>query len=536
MKKILLLLLALISIQISYSQQGKGLSNTVDNTGYCYVTGVVNDAYSGSDILVVKYDLYGDTLWTRTYSGTDHSPYVQGVAVKTGINGDVYVVGNIANTGNGLDVVLLKYSADGNLVRYSPMPEINTMSDDKAFGIALDQNDNVYITGSRQGSNSIQMFTAMYNSDCVYQWVGFDGVSGMNASGVAIALDHSGNVCVTGYTSTSNEGNDIMTVKYNSGGRELWNKTVNGNANSDDRPFGIAVDEQDNVIIAGYITNHPSNPNTDIAVIKYYPSGDVAWAQSYGDSVSNDKALGIAVDETDAIYVTGYAANSLGGKNYSTLKLDPTYGGKLWNTIYPGGSNDQANSIGLIKNNGTTVGVVVTGQSVGADNTNDYATVGYDVTSGDQQLESRYTATSSSDDVAEQLAVSNDGTIYVTGYSQVRINARTTSVFKTQSLKWNAGKNHTLSANLPHKFALYQNYPNPFNPSTKIIFDLAKETNVKIVVYDLLGRQISIIADSYMKAGSHEISFNGSDLSSGIYFYELRTDGFREVRKMSLIK
>ncbi len=93
-----------------------------------------------------------------------------------------------------------------------------------------------------------------------------------------------------------------------------------------------------------------------------------------------------------------------------------------------------------------------------------------------------------------------------------------------------------LGVNVPDKFALKQNYPNPFNPATKINFDLAKNTNVKLTVFNSLGQKVMDIFDGYKQAGSYQADFNGGSLSSGVYFYRLETDFYTETKKMQLVK
>lgn len=91
--------------------------------------------------------------------------------------------------------------------------------------------------------------------------------------------------------------------------------------------------------------------------------------------------------------------------------------------------------------------------------------------------------------------------------------------------------------NMPHKFELKQNYPNPFNPSTSIEFSLNKASHVTLRVFDVLGRQVAVLADEYRQAGSYEVSYDAGRLSSGVYYYTLTTDnGFSETRKMILSK
>lgn len=89
---------------------------------------------------------------------------------------------------------------------------------------------------------------------------------------------------------------------------------------------------------------------------------------------------------------------------------------------------------------------------------------------------------------------------------------------------------------LPVKYALYQNYPNPFNPATTIKFDLPVGDIVKIKLYDIIGREVSVIVNGKMDAGTHEIKFDASDLPSGVYFYRLETPRMIDVKKMILVK
>ncbi|NOS86068.1 MAG: T9SS type A sorting domain-containing protein, partial [Ignavibacteria bacterium] len=94
----------------------------------------------------------------------------------------------------------------------------------------------------------------------------------------------------------------------------------------------------------------------------------------------------------------------------------------------------------------------------------------------------------------------------------------------------------TVSNNVPSEFKLYQNYPNPFNPETNIKFDIPGDAEVKIAVYDMLGREVQVIANEFKIAGSYEMSFDASHLSSGTYFYKLTAGSLTDIKKMVLIK
>ena len=92
------------------------------------------------------------------------------------------------------------------------------------------------------------------------------------------------------------------------------------------------------------------------------------------------------------------------------------------------------------------------------------------------------------------------------------------------------------SNTIPDKFHLAQNYPNPFNPTTAIRFSIAKNVNVKLKVYDITGREVASLLNEEMMPGVYEYTFNGSNLSSGAYFYRLEAGDFIETKKMMLVK
>ena len=88
----------------------------------------------------------------------------------------------------------------------------------------------------------------------------------------------------------------------------------------------------------------------------------------------------------------------------------------------------------------------------------------------------------------------------------------------------------------PLSFTLKQNYPNPFNPTTNIEFSIPVSGFVSLKIYDISGKQVGHLVNNILREGSYSANFNASNLSSGIYFYTLKTDGFVETKKMLLVK
>jgi hypothetical protein len=90
--------------------------------------------------------------------------------------------------------------------------------------------------------------------------------------------------------------------------------------------------------------------------------------------------------------------------------------------------------------------------------------------------------------------------------------------------------------NIADRFELMQNYPNPFNNKSKIKYQISKMSEVKLVLRDVLGREVGVLIDGIKEAGSHEIIFDAADFATGIYFYTLTADGFTDTKKMILLK
>ncbi len=126
--------------------------------------------------------------------------------------------------------------------------------------------------------------------------------------------------------------------------------------------------------------------------------------------------------------------------------------------------------------------------------------------------------------------------------------------FQNSLTGWIAGDNATImttinygveikniSMEIPSGFSLSQNYPNPFNPVTRICFEIpdkvkSQRSKVKLVIYDILGKEITTLVNEQLTPGTYEVTFDGSNLPSGVYFYQLRSNEFVETKKLVLLK
>ncbi len=109
--------------------------------------------------------------------------------------------------------------------------------------------------------------------------------------------------------------------------------------------------------------------------------------------------------------------------------------------------------------------------------------------------------------------------------------------FPDQKAQWEQGATGVNDVNnVPNQFALNQNYPNPFNPSTKITFTLGKAGFATLNVYNVLGQKVASLVSGNLQAGIHEVNFNATNLSTGVYIYRLESNNNVAIKKMVLLK
>ncbi|MEP7146584.1 MAG: T9SS type A sorting domain-containing protein [bacterium] len=136
------------------------------------------------------------------------------------------------------------------------------------------------------------------------------------------------------------------------------------------------------------------------------------------------------------------------------------------------------------------------------------------------------------DDLSYTISIDKKGCAFVSGVIGLSNTNSGITTIKYATLTGLQNSNNIIDLN----FSLSQNYPNPFNPKTKINYSLPIEGIVKITIYNSLGQTIKELVNEFKGIGSYTTEFNGSSLSSGIYYYKIETGNFSQVRKMILIK
>ncbi|MFQ6103256.1 MAG: SBBP repeat-containing protein [Candidatus Glassbacteria bacterium] len=381
----------------------------VDDSGYVFVAGWSNGIDSGDDYATIKYSPTGELMWVSRYNGVGNGDdHVTAMAMDA--DGNICVTGNSWN-GTDLDYATVKYSSDGDELWTARHDGLGG-GYDSAVAIAVDPDENVYVTGSSLGDTTSKDYTTIkYDCDGNELWsVTYNGPANKNDGAKAIAIDYNGNVCITGSSESDETGYDFVTVKYDSAGNELWTARRDGPGNGHDYAFDVIVDENGYV----YVTGQTSNLSTDFLTVKYDPDGNELWSALYDGPASGfDGSFDICLDGDCNVFVTGESVGAGTLNDFAVVKYDSS-GNELWTARYNG--PDNVNDVAKALTIDSSGNVYVTGHSYGLATFYDYASVKYSP-EGIELWAARYNGPGDDIDVAWDIAVDVSGNVYVTGRS-----------------------------------------------------------------------------------------------------------------------
>lgn len=502
----------------------------IDPLGNIVVTGYSTGAGTGKDYRTIKYNTSGTVLWESSFNGpVNGGDYSNALTID--VNGNIFITGRVDYGTAGADIVTIKYNTSGQqqwMARYNGPGN----GFDEAKSIHMMNDGSVIVAGKTTGTSTMQDFvTIKYNPDGTEAWSTiYNGTGNSDDYIISADIDNSNNVYVTGCSIGGGSGGDIVIIKYDNSGVQQWLKRYNGAGNGGDAPVGLKVDAADNIVVGGY-TDMGAGQKFNFIALKYNTAGALIWEKQYnGTSSDMDLATAISVDAANNVYLTGLTTQLYGTRldsNYGTVKYDQA-GNQLWIKFYDGPNNsvDVARSIFVDMNQN----VYISGSSKGV-GSDDYATIKYSQ-SGSQLWVMSYNGPGNSNDYSSSVVADNIGNAYVTGRS-----FGTGTDYDYATIKYGDLVGiQQVNNQVPERFSLSQNYPNPFNPGTKIKFSIPEQQNVKLLVFDVLGREVNSFALGSLSAATYVYDIDASRLTSGTYFYRLVTDKFTDTRKMILVK
>jgi hypothetical protein len=295
-------------------------------------------------------------------------------------------------------------------------------------GVAVDNRGNAFVVGYDLTSNGYpdyDFITLKYSAAGVALWTNYyDGPGHGFDHALGLALDHSGNVFITGISYGGDTSYDYATIAYSNNGVPVWTNRYNGSANSDDEAEDIAVDSKGSV----YVTGFSMSKSFQYITLKYSKAGVPLWtnALTAAPDVIPGARVRLALAKNGTAFVTGVALNPTSGPDYVTVAYS-TAGVPLWTNYYngPGNGEDIPSGNGVDNHNH----VIVTGSSRGSNTEMDFATVAYSA-AGVPLWTNRFDGPAHGDDIATAVAV-NWNTIYVVGDTTLTTKANDFSSYAT---------------------------------------------------------------------------------------------------------
>ncbi len=409
---------------------------------------------------------------------------------------------------------------------------------------------------------------------------------------VGLDVDNDGFAYVTGLTTSTdlvfeysyireymNRGDGFL-VKVSPDGQSPVFGTYLGGYDNSDFPFGIAVDDSGNAFVTGYTTSNDF-PSTDPSDTIMWNAGYDAFVQQISTndsslvysvrfgSTGDDEGLDIKLDKSGDAYVTGrafgrgfplmnaYDSTPNGGGDLFVSKFQKSTGNLLFSTYMGSRSWDDSYCIGVDNEHRVWI--------AGDTWEDNFPTVdAFDNTfngridafvaclsaSGSELLYSTYLGGNEWDGFFG-MVIDASNNVYLAGRTQ-SLNYPTIDPYQAElGGHWDVviakfspvatSIDDSAGSTLPAKFVISNNYPNPFNPSTTISYSLPERSHTQIVVYNILGEEVIKLVDQVKSAGSYTVTWNGMDRNgkvsaTGVYFYQLVTENYRESKKMLLLK
>lgn len=525
----------------------------IDNQGNIYVIGYSNSTPTHDRYFTIKYDANGVTQWERYYKPAI-SPGSQSKALYAVCDtvGNIIIAGKANNLdSNNYDIFLIKYGSVGDtLATYLyDGPDIGNQGTDNLIDMAIDNADNVYLLLETQKPDYESDITLIKMpstlADTIWTQTYDGGVLGNDAP-THMAIDNSNNIFITGYSENMFFDKDIVTIKYNSDGDELWVNRYNGPYDADDLKSDIVVDHAGNICIIG--ESIISYPYRTYFLQKYSTNGDTIWTkhfsnihQMFGGATSKPWPL-IAVDDNNNIFAYMlsdiYTSTS---PDYYLVQLNAN-GEIIWSTTFNGivnlfSSNDAVNVITTDQYGS----FYLAGYSQGFSATADYTAIkycvppvaafGYEVSSDTVTFidSSAYGLSyswdfgdSTTSNLAAPMNIYSD-----TGYFDVCLTVSNSCDAKTVCKMIYIDGSLIVNPSVKNiSLEQLHIYPNPVTDIVYINIPANFEEGATIYLTDILGRNLFLSTNTISK---NKLSINFIEVPKGVYYLRLINSNHVEI-------
>jgi hypothetical protein len=430
--------------------------------------------YVNTQFSILKYGPDGVFRWIKQLGSGE------GRSVCVDKDRNIYATGVVSGTGDDIFIAKLNPAGD-TLWTYKYNGPAN--GNDRPGGIAVDKDQNCYVGGeSPGGATNTDFVTIKINANGTFGWAQrYNGASNGHDYGKGIAVDASANVYVVGESYVYGAGQDACILSYTSGGSQRYVKTFNAGTVYDDSFYAVTIDADQNVLAAGYVATGSYYGPFFTVKMRPNATGDTVWTRRHTiPGTYSGAPSAIVTDPLGKVYVSGQCWASTADVGVICFSVS---GNVLWSVRYDGPA----------------------------------------------QLDEEY---------GYSIATSGNGMVYVAGSSANLGSYVDYALFAFQE----TGTDVRTEETLPSDVVLAQNYPNPFNPSTLIEYRVpvaggaSGSGNVRLAVFDLLGREVALLVDEKKSPGVYAATFNAAGLPSGVYFYRLQAGDITRTKRMTLIR
>lgn len=456
------------------------------NQDMFYVLCKRTDSTGENSSFIIKYNGFGELIWTSEYNGPlneEEFPVSIGLLYNYFGNKFMYTTSKSYSKGDSICKILTqKIDSSGNYLwsSYYTDTTLTGYTNDVPVNIEVsDNNLNFYIAGNSTDSAGLsQAIILKYDSSGNVLWKQNWGTS-VPRNNYVTGLDLKYDNLAVGGILKMDSTFDYLILKYDLNGNLQWSQTYDGPGNGNDYLSDIEIDNSGNIVVTGssYID---SINNNDYGTVKYLSSGNLLWVNNFnGPASGNDSGVCLVIDNFNCIFVAGKTLDTTGYYSFGS-KLYNQNGSTHWTRYFnsPSFTGDNI-PVGVSKQHNTN-SFSLTGNTFG-DSLNSFTTIFYaGIIDGIDDINSRNTGS----------------------------------------------------------FILNQNYPNPFNPKTVISYELQVTSGefVNLKVFNVLGNEVATLVNEKQNRGRYSVEFDGSNFSSGVYFYKLIANGISTTMKMLLIK
>jgi len=451
---------------------GNSVHQTMDG-GFIIAGLTMSFGAGNADLYLIRTDLSGDTLWTRTYGGT---AWDEGYSVRETSDGGFIIGGLTSSFGSGLgDFYLMRTDSLGDTLWSKTY---GGTLDEHGYSVQETSDGGFILAGETEsyGAGLADVYLVRTNSFGDTLWTKTYGGTDSDV-GFSVQETSDGGYIITGWTWSFGAGSvDVYLIRTNSSGDTLWTRTY-GDSLDD---FGTSVQQTSDggYIITGWTTSFGAGLS-DIHLLRTDSSGNILWTKIYGGINWDD---GWFVQETfdGGFVITGYTESFGSGSGDLYLIRTDSLGDTLWTRTYGGTDLDEGYYIKQTSDGG----FIITGYT-------------YSIGAG----------------LSDVYIIKTNGNGMV-GIEESNDDYRTRNI----------------------EYRLLQNRPNPFNKLTSISYELRAPEHTTLKIYDITGRLVETLVDDHQKSGVYKVQWEGKDQSSGVYFYKLTSSDFTATKKLILLK